>query len=142
MIFGTVYSLSSGTSHSPQYALAAILKAANDGVFNFVEETKEYGAKAHIMKKLFLDNGFKIVYDKDLDEPIADGFYFTFSYPGFTGEELLKELLYYGISAISLAITGSEKLEGMRACVSLVNRNQFGDLENRLKRFNQDHKEK
>ena len=140
MIFGTVYSLSSGTSHSPQYALAAILKAANDGEFNFVEQTKEYGEKAHIMKKLFLDNGFKIVYDKDLDEPIADGFYFTFSYPGFTGEELLKELLYYGISAISLAITGSEKLDGMRACVSLVNRNQFGDLENRLKRFNQDHK--
>ena len=91
------------------------------------------------MKKLFIDNGFKIVYDKDLDEPIADGFYFTFSYPGFNGEELLKELLYYGISAISLAITGSEKLEGMRACVSLVNRNQFGDLGNRLKRFNQDH---
>ncbi len=139
MIFGTVYSLSSGTSHSPQYALTAILKAANDGKLNFVEDTKEYGEKAHIMKQMFVENGFKIVYDKDLDEPIADGFYFTFSYPGFTGEELLKELLYYGISAISLAITGSDKLEGMRACVSLVHRDQFHDLEKRLKRFNQNH---
>jgi hypothetical protein len=94
------------------------------------------------MKKLFTDNGFKIVYDMDEDEPIADGFYFTFSYPGYTGENLLNELLYYGISAISLAITGSERLEGIRACVSLVRRDQFGDLEYKLKRFNEDHSQK
>jgi aspartate/methionine/tyrosine aminotransferase len=137
MIFGTVYSLSSGTSHSAQYALAAILKAVNDGKYNFRNDVKEYGEKAHIMKKLFTENGFKIVYDKDIDQPIADGFYFTYSYPGFSGEELLKEMLYYGISAISLAITGSEKLEGMRACVSLVKRNQFPDLEARLQCFHE-----
>lgn len=137
MIFGTVYPLSSGTAHSSQYALTAILKAANDGKFNFRKDVLEYGEKAHIMKKLFTDNGFKIVYDKDLDEPIADGFYFTYSYPGYTGEELLKEMLYYGVSAISLAITGSEKTEGMRACVSLVQRNQFPALEERLKRFHE-----
>ncbi|MFZ4741399.1 MAG: aminotransferase class I/II-fold pyridoxal phosphate-dependent enzyme [Bacteroidales bacterium] len=137
MIFGTVYSLSSGTAHSPQYALAAILKATNDGEYNFRNDVKEYGEKAHIMKKIFIDNGFKIVYDKDIDQPIADGFYFTYSYPGYTGEELLKEMLYYGISAISLAITGSEKTEGMRACVSLVNRNQFPDLETRLQCFHE-----
>ncbi len=140
MIYGTIYAISSGISHSAQYALAAIFKAANDGTLNFVESVKEYGEKAKIMKRLFTDNGFKIVYDKDEDEPIADGFYFTFSYPGFTGEELLSELLYYGISAISLSITGSERLEGIRACVSLVQRDQFKDLEYRLKRFNEDHK--
>lgn len=140
MIYGSIYAMSAGISHSAQYALAAIFKAANDGDLNFVEEVKEYGEKAKIMKKLFTDNGFKIVYDKDVNEPIADGFYFTFSYPGFTGEELLNELIYYGISAISLAITGSERLEGIRACVSLVQRDQFGDLEERLKRFNEDHK--
>jgi aspartate/methionine/tyrosine aminotransferase len=142
IIYGSIYSMSAGISHSAQYALAAIFKAANDGKLNFVEEVKEYGEKAHIMKKLFIDNGFNIVYDKDEDEPIADGFYFTFSYPGYSGEELLNELLYYGISAISLAITGSERLEGIRACVSLVQRNQFADLEFRLKKFNEDHKEK
>jgi aspartate/methionine/tyrosine aminotransferase len=139
MIYGSVYSMSAGISHSAQYALAAIFKAANDGKLNFVEVVKEYGEKAKIMKKLFTDNGFKIVYDKDEDEPIADGFYFTFSYSGYTGEELLNELLYYGISAISLAITGSERLEGIRACVSLVRRDQFKDLEFRLKKFNADH---
>ncbi len=139
MIFGTLYALSSGTSHSAQYALAAILKAANDGELNFVENVKVYGKKAKIMKKLFTDNGFKIVYDMDEDEPIADGFYFTFSYPGMTGVELLGELIYYGISAISLAITGSDRIEGIRACVSLVKESQFDDLEDRLRRFNEDH---
>ncbi len=139
MIFGTVYALSSGTSHSAQYALAAILKSVNDGKYNFVDDVKEYGEKAHIMKKLFTDNGFKIVYDKDENEPLADGFYFTFSYPGLTGEQLLEKLLYYGISAISLTITGSERIEGLRACVSLVKRNQFSDLEKRLNAFNANH---
>lgn len=139
MIFGTVYSLSSGTAHSAQYALAAMLKAANDGNFNFIEEVKEYGEKAKIMKKLFLDNGFRIVYDTDVDKPIADGFYFTIMYPGFDGPELIEELLYYGISAISLSITGSEHSEGLRACVSLVKRDQFPDLEYRLKEFREHH---
>ena len=139
MIFGTVYSLSSGTAHSAQYALAAILKAANEGKFNFVEQVKEYGEKAKIMKKLFVDNGFKIVYDKDIDKPIADGFYFTIMYPGFDGPDLIEELLYYGISAISLSITGSEHSEGLRACVSLVMRTQFPELEYRLKKFNEHH---
>ena len=139
MIFGTVYALSSGTAHSAQYALAAILKAANSGQLNFVEEVKEYGRKAQIMKKMFIENGFKIVYDMDEEKPIADGFYFTFSYPGLSGSELLSELIFYGISAISLAITGSERIEGIRACVSLVKREQFPVLEKRLKWFNKNH---
>lgn len=139
MVFGTLYALSSGTSHSAQYALAAILKAANEGSFNFLEVVKDYGEKAQIMKKMFLDNGFYLVYDKDEDKPLADGFYFTIAYPGFSGEELIEKLVYYGISAISLAITGSERLEGLRACVSLVSRDQFPDLEYRLKKFHEQH---
>ena len=137
MIFGTLYALSAGIPHSAQYALAAILKAVNKGEYNFVEVVREYGEKARIMKKLFTDNGFQIVYDRDEENPIADGFYFTFSYPGFTGEELLEKLIYYGISAISLDITGSERTEGIRACVSLVGRDQFDDLEYRLKKFHE-----
>jgi aspartate/methionine/tyrosine aminotransferase len=139
MIFGTLYSLSAGVTHTAQYALAAMLKAANDGTFDFVEIVKEYGAKAKIMKKLFTDNGFKIVYDMDEDEPIADGFYFTYSYPGFSGADLVHEMIFYGISAISLAITGSKREEGVRACVSLVQREQFPALEERLKKFHEDH---
>lgn len=139
MIYGALYSLSSGVAHSVQYGFAAMLKAVNDGIYNFVDDVKIYGHKAEIMKKLFTDNGFQIVYDKDENVPVADGFYFTISYPGFTGVELIEELLYYGISAISLDITGSERIEGLRACVSQVDENQFQDLEYRLKTFKENH---
>jgi hypothetical protein len=139
LVFGTIYPLSSGTSHSAQYGLLSILKSANSGEFNFVEYVKEYGEKAKLMKKIFTDNGFQIVYNTDIDQPIADGFYFTFSYPGFDAEELLNKLVYYGISAISLIITGSERTEGIRACTSLIQMGQMKDLEKRLKQFSEDY---
>ncbi len=139
LIYGALYTLTSGTSHSAQYGVAAMLKAVNDGQYNFVEGVKEYGERARIMKRLFADNGFQIVYDKDEDKPIADGFYFTFSYPGFTGGELVEELLYYGVSAISLEITGSDHSEGLRACVSQFQLSDEKVLEERLRRFHEDH---
>jgi hypothetical protein len=105
----------------------------------FMDVLKEYGEKAAIMKSLFLKYGFNIPYETDLDEPIADGFYFTICYPGMTSSKLLDELLYYGISAISLDITGSDRNDGLRACVSNVSREQFNDLEIRLMCFFEDH---
>lgn len=138
-IFGALYALSAGVAHSVQYGLAALLKAVNNGEYNFIGVVKEYGEKARVMKNLFVSNGFEIPYDMDLDDPLADGFYFTISYPGFKSSELLEELLYYGISAISLDIAGSMRNDGLRACVSHVSTDQFGDLENRLKQFNKDH---
>ncbi len=139
MIFGTLYPLSSGTSHSAQYGLLSVLKAANSGEFNFIEFVKDYGVKAKLMKELFTSNGFEIVYDTDINQPIADGFYFTFSYPGFDAEQLLDKLVYYGISAISLLITGSERTEGIRACTSLIKHEQMDDLKKRLEQFHKDH---
>lgn len=131
-----LYSLSSGTSHSAQWALTAMLKAVNDGSFNFVEGVKDYGKRAKKMKALFLKHGFGIVYKNDLDVPIADGFYFTINYPGMTGNELVASLLYYGISAIALDNTGSQE-EGVRACVSFVLPPQFPVLGERLRMFNE-----
>ena len=84
---------------------------------------------------MFISNGFQIVYDRDLDEPLADGFYFTISYPGMSGDRLIEQLLCYGISAISLDTTGSDRHDGLRACVSQVPSEQFRDLELRLKNF-------
>ncbi len=139
LIYGALYTLTAGTSHSAQYAVAAMLKAVNNGKYDFVENVKEYGTRAHIMKKHFVDNGFTIVYDHDEDKPIADGFYFTFSYPGFSGGELVEELLYYGISAISLEITGSDHSEGLRACVSQFSLDQEDALKQRLRQFHADH---
>ncbi len=139
MIFGALYALSAGASHTAQYALAAIFEAVNSGSYNYIEEVREYGRKAVIMKALFKKYGFQIVYDMDLDEPIADGFYFTVSYPGLGGPQLVEILLYYGISAISLEITGSSRIEGLRACVSQVRRDQFPVLEERLRCFHEHH---
>jgi aspartate/methionine/tyrosine aminotransferase len=138
-IFGALYGLSAGVSHSVQYGLAALLKAVNDGKYKYRDDVLEYGKKAGEMKKLFISNGFRIVYDRDLDEPLADGFYFTIAYPGLSGDELIGQLLCYGISTISLLTTGSDKPDGLRACVSKVQRTQFHDLEMRLKKFSKDH---
>lgn len=140
MIFGALYALSAGVTHTAQYGLYAMLKAVNAGEYNYITEVKEYGERARMMKQMFIANGFKIVYDTDIDEPIADGFYFTVSYPGMSSGELLENLLYYGISAITLNITGSEKTEGLRACVSQVPRSMFPVLEERLQRFYSDFK--
>lgn len=139
MVYGALYALSAGVAHSVQYGLAAILKAVNDGTINFVNEVKAYGEKARIMKQLFLSNGFFIPYDTDLDQPIADGFYFTIAYPGMTSAELLEELLYYGISAVTLDIAGSKRSDSLRACVSHVATDQFVDLRHRLESFRKDH---
>jgi len=138
LIYGALYALSSGVCHSAQFGLAAMLKAANDGGFNFVEDVKIYGERAATMKRLLVENGFHIVYDRDEDEQLADGFYFTFAYKDMSGAELLEKLIYYGISAISLSITGSERTEGLRACVSQTSPTQFADFEKRLKQFNSD----
>ena len=136
LVFSTrmLYALSSGTSHSAQYAMAAMLKAASDGTYNFREEIKEYGKRAHLLKKIFCKHGFFVVYDKDLDEDIADGFYFTIGYPGMTSGELAHELMYYGVSAICLITTGSHQ-EGLRVCTSFIADHQYDQLEERMAIF-------
>lgn len=142
--FGLVYStrilyaLSSGTSHSAQYALAAVMKAASDGTYDFRAVTSEYGRRAHKLKEIFLRHNFYIVYDKDLDQPIADGFYFTVGYPGLNSGQLVSELLYYGVSAICLTNTGSDQ-QGIRVCTSFIRDNQYEELDERMAIFAENH---
>lgn len=133
-IHRVLYALSSGTTHSTQFALTAMLKSASDGIYNFRADVKEYALRAQKLKAIFLKYGFVIVYDHDLDEPIADGFYFTIGYPGMSGSKLMKELIYYGVSMISLSTTGSNQ-EGLRACTSFIKPHQYELLEERLKIF-------
>jgi aspartate/methionine/tyrosine aminotransferase len=140
-IHRALYAISSGTSHSAQYALAAMFKAASDGKFPFLEDVKEYGRRAGKMKNIFLKHGFEIVYDNDLGEEIADGFYFTIRYPGMSGDELMAALIPYGVSAISLSTTGSNQ-EGLRACTSFIKDNQYDLLDERLAVFQRDMDEK
>ncbi len=140
LVFSTrmLYALSSGTSHSAQYAMAAMLRAACDGEYNFRNEVKVYGERAHKLKDIFCRHQFRIVYDYDLDQPIADGFYFTIGYPGMTSGELARELMYYGVSAICLITTGSHQ-EGLRVCTSFFEDHQYAQLEERMKIFEENH---
>lgn len=134
-IYGVLYTASSGTSHSAQYAMAAMLDAAADGKLNFVDECREYERRSAIARKLFLDNGFHLVYDRDGEQAISDGFFFTAGYKDMSGVDLQRRLLEYGVATISLPSTGS-KQEGVRVCVSMLNTpDVFANLETRLKAF-------
>lgn len=135
-IYVILYALSSGVAHSAQYALAAMYEAACNGELNFVHDTSEYARRAKILKSIFVKNGFHIVYDKDLDEDVSDGFFFTIGRKGYTGDELIRELLYYGVSAISLSTTGSRQ-QGIRVCTSVVKDDLFPLLDERLALFNE-----
>ena len=140
LVFSTrmLYALSSGTSHSAQYALAAMLRAAADGTYDFRSEVAVYGERAKKLKEIFCRHGFTIVYDRDLDEPVADGFYFTIGYPGLTSGQLAHELMYYGVSAICLITCGSEQ-EGLRVCTSFIEDHQYQLLEERMAIFEENH---
>ena len=140
LVFSTrmLYALSSGTSHSAQYAMAAMMRAACDGQYRFRDDIRVYGERAHKLKEIFLRHGFHIVYDRDLDQPIADGFYFTIGYRGMTSGELARELMYYGVSAICLITTGSHQ-EGLRVCTSFIEDHQYAQLDERMAVFAENH---
>ena len=138
-VFAVLYAVSSGASHSAQYALAEMLRAAADGELDFVTAAAEYARRASVTKKMFKENGFHIVYDMDGDEPVSDGFFYTVGYEGLSSGELMGELIRYGISTIALSTTGSRQ-DGVRICVSQLNRpEQFDLLEERLRLFAIDH---
>ena len=133
-----LYMITSGCTASTQYAYAEMLRLATEGMINFVEDTREYAIRAQKMKDIFTRNGFHIVYDQDVDQPVGDGFFFTLGYGNLQGGELLKELLYYGVSSISLSTTGSEQ-QGVRACTSRMKNELFPVMEERMKAFHHDH---
>ena len=140
-VYIILYSLSSGVAHSVQYAMAAMFEAACKGQIHFVENTREYARRAECIKEIMTRNGFHIVYDKDADgRPVGNGFFFTFGYKNWTGEQLLNKLVYYGVSAISLRPTGAQR-EGMRGCASAIREDQYEALDERLRKFNEDYKD-
>ena len=133
-----LYMITSGCTASTQYAYARMLELSCDGVIDFVEDTREYERRAARMKDIFCRNGFHVVYDRDVTRPVGDGFFFTLGYEGLTGGELLRELLYYGVSCISLSTTGSLQ-NGVRGCTSRMRDELYPVLEERMKAFHEDH---
>ena len=138
LVASILYMITSGCTASTQYAYAEMLRLSTEGALNFVEDTREYSARAEKMKKIFTDNGFHIVYDSDVTQEVGDGFFFTIGYGDMTGGELLTELLYYGVSSISLSTTGSLQ-QGVRACTSRMKDELYEVLQERMKAFAEDH---
>jgi len=137
-IASIMYMITSGCTASTQYAYAEMLRLSCEGKINFVDDTREYERRAARMKKIFCDNGFHVVYDRDVSQPTGDGFFFTLGYPNMTGGELLRELISYGVSSINLSTTGSRQ-QGIRACVSRMKEELYPVLQERMKAFHEDH---
>ena len=134
-IFGVVYCVSSGVTHSVQCAMAAMLEAAADGRINFVHDCEEYRRRCARARQLFTDAGFKVVYADDAGTPVSDGFFFTATYGDMDSETLQRALMRHGISTISLPGTGSTR-QGLRVCVSkLADDKDFETLAERLRAF-------
>ncbi|MBR1882168.1 MAG: pyridoxal phosphate-dependent aminotransferase [Muribaculaceae bacterium] len=132
-----LYVASSGTSHSAQFALAAMMQAAVEGRNDFVTDVRQYEKRAAESKRIFLRHGFNIVYDKDMDQPIGDGFFYTIGYHDMDNRRLLSLLLRCGIAVITLNTTGSTH-NGARVSVAALNSPQLMErLDQRLSLFEQ-----
>lgn len=134
-ILNYLYVNTSGTSHSAQYALSAMFEASVDGRYNFVRELRNYGLRAHRSREIFDANGFHLVYEKDMEQTISDGFFYTVGYKSMGNRELLESLLRCGVVAVPLNTTGSGQ-SGIRVCVSrLLGDEDFELLDRHLKLF-------
>ena len=134
-ILNYLYVNTSGAGHSAQYAFSAMMEAAVEGRYNFVKELRNYGLRAHRSRQIFEDNGFHLVYDKDMEQTISDGFFYTVGYKNLGNRELLAALLRCGVIAIPLNTTGSGQ-SGIRVCVSrLLDDNDFELPDQHLKLF-------
>lgn len=138
MTASILYMITSGCTASTQYGYARMLRLSCEGKINFVEDTREYSERARRMKEIFTRHGFSIVYDRDVNDKVGDGFFFTLGYEGMTGDRLVVELMYYGVSSISLSTTGS-KCEGVRGCTSRMREELYPVLEERMAEFEKDH---
>lgn len=129
-----IYTLSSGVSHSAQMALARMMDQAAEGIYNYRDEVREYALRTERIREILTRHGFHIVYDKDVDEPVGNGFFFTIGYKDMTGGELLGNLLRCGVSGIVLTTTGADR-EGIRACSSAIKPHHYELLDQRLGMF-------
>ena len=133
-----LYMITSGCTYSTQFGYMEMLNLSCEGVIDFVGDTREYAARTRRIKEIMLRHGFHVVYDKDITQPVGDGFFFTVGYEGLSGDELVVELMHYGVSCISLSTTGSLQ-QGVRGCSSRMREELYPLLEERMAEFEKDH---
>lgn len=133
-----LYMITSGCTYSTQFGYMEMLNLSCEGVIDFVGDTQEYAVRTRRIKEIMLRHGFHVVYDKDITQPVGDGFFFTVGYEGLSGDELVVELMHYGVSCISLSTTGSLQ-QGVRGCSSRMREELYPLLEERMAEFEKDH---
>lgn len=139
LLFGVIQTTTAGLCQSAQAGFEGALRAMLDGQWNPLEEARAYEQRAAKLKALMLANGFEILYGKDNEKPISDGFYFAFGHPAYPEDGLAEALMSFGISATPLTDAGANQKQGLRACVGLMTDEDLLRIERRLQDFAQAH---
>jgi len=129
-----IFNLTAGAPHSAQYAVASVIESVNRGEYDLDKYLAEYMRRGQLLAALLERHGFYLIYSTNNKENGA-GFYVSFGYPGLTELELLKELIYVGITVLPLSIFGSERGDGVRACVGRLDEDKMSLLDRRLGEF-------
>ena len=99
--------------------------------------TQLFDEKGNVVPVTVIEAGPCVVSQKKTIE--NDGYEAVqIGYGDMKGGELLTELLYYGVSSISLSTTGSEQ-QGVRACTSRMRSELYEVMEERMRAFHEDH---
>lgn len=129
-----IFNLTAGAPHSSQYGVTDVLNAINSGAIDLDGVLSIYMERSRVVKQLLKEGGFYLIYGGGGADEL-DGFYICFGYPGMSGVELLKELLYVGVTVLPLSVFSSERADGVRACVGRLNDQSLALLASRLKLF-------
>lgn len=139
LLFGIIQATTAGLTQSAQAGFEAALRAMLSGDWNPLIEARAYEQRAIKLKAALLENGFELLYSKDGEKPIADGFYFAFGHPAYPERGLAEALIKFGISATPLTDAGAEHTQGLRACVGLMTDDDLHRIRGRLAAFAEAH---
>lgn len=128
-----IFNTTGGAPHSAQYAVATTMAAINRGEYDLDGTLDSYLQRAKQLKQLLLQHDFYLIYADEQDD--RDGFYVSFGYPGLSELALLQELLYLGVTVLPLSIFGSQRSDGVRACVGRLDEDKLVLLAQRLSEF-------
>ena len=139
LLFGIIQATTAGLTQSAQAGFEAALRAMLSGDWNPLVEARAYEKRAIKLKAALAANGFELLYAKDGETPIADGFYFAFGHPAYPHDGLAEALIKFGISATPLTDAGARHTQGLRACVGLMTDDDLFRIEGRLSAFAEAH---
>ena len=129
-----IFNTTAGAPHTAQYAVASVMEAINRGELDLHEYLGGYIRRAQQLAVILQEHGFYVIQSSEQTTQ-QYGFYVSFGFPGLNELELLKKLLSIGVSVLPLSIFGSERRDGVRACVGRLDDDKLPLLNQRLRYF-------